>query len=525
MIITEILTENAKKYGNKTALIELEPAIGSRREITWKQFNKKTNKAANALRAIGIEKQDKVIQLMTNSMEWLPIYFGILKSGALAVPLNFRFFAEKIKKCAQISEAKAIFFGKEFIERIESIKNSLDKIIKTYIFTGGEDICPSYAISYEKFIANAQDNEPNEKPNIEDDAAIYFTSGTTGLPKAVLLTHKNLESACITEQKHHHQTNEDNFLCIPPLYHTGAKMHWFGNFIAGAKSVLLKGVKPEWILNAISEEKITIVWLLVPWAHDILIALENKKLNLKDYDASSLRLMHIGAQPVPPTLIKKWMQYFPNRQYDTDYGLTESTGPGCVHLGMENTRKVGAIGLAGYKWNTKIVDDNGKQIAADQIGELLVKGPGVMKQYYKNPEETKKALKNEWLYTGDLAKKDKDGFIWLVDRKKDLVITGGENIYPVEIENFLMTNNKIKDAAVIGIHDDRLGEIAAAIIEAKPNYILVEEEIKTFCEKLPRYKRPRKIFFDKVPRNPTGKIEKPELRKKYAKHSSVIEFE
>ncbi|MBW1616180.1 MAG: AMP-binding protein [Deltaproteobacteria bacterium] len=524
MIITEILIENSKKYGDKTALVELEPAIDNRREITWKQFNKQSNKTANALDSIGIKKSDKVIQLMTNSMEWLPIYFGILKSGALAVPVNFRFFAEKIKKCAQISEAKAIFFGEEFIERIEFIKEALDKTIKTYIFTGNKNLCPSFAVSYEKFITGATDEEPKQKTDINDDASIYFTSGTTGLPKAVLLTHKNLESACITEKRHHYQTHEDNFLCIPPLYHTGAKMHWFGNFIAGAKSVLLKGVKPEWILKALSEEKITIIWLLVPWAHDILIALENKTLNLKDYDVKSLRLMHIGAQPVPPALIKKWMQYFPNRQYDTDYGLTESTGPGCVHLGIENINKVGAIGLAGYKWKAKIVDDNNQETAANQVGELLIKGPGVMREYYKNPEETKKALKNGWLYTGDLAKIDKDGFIWLVDRKKDLVITGGENIYPVEIENFLMTNNKIKDAAIIGIHDDRLGEIAAAIIEAKPNVKIDKREIINFCEKLPRYKRPRKIFFDKIPRNPTGKIEKPELREKYAKYSTVIKF-
>jgi len=516
VIITEILAENAKKYGNKTALVEREPAKNIRREITWNTFDKKANKIANALIERGIKKEDRVIQLMTNSLEWLPIYFGILKTGALAVPLNFRFLAAKIRRCTEITEAKAFIFGKEFIEKIESVKESLDKTVEHYIFAGKEKLCPDFAQTCADFTQGIPDDKPSVKPGLTDNAAIYFTSGTTGEPKAVLLTHTNLESASIVEQKHHYQTHEDNFLCIPPLYHTGAKMHWFGNFVKGAKSVLLKGVKPEWILEAISEEHITIVWLLVPWAHDILIALEDKKLDLKDYKTDQFRLMHIGAQPVPPALIKKWRSYFPNQQYDTDYGLTESTGPGCVHLGIENTEKVGAIGIAGHGWETKIVNDNKEKVVSGEIGELLVRGPGVMKEYRKRPEDTKKTIIDGWLYTGDMAKTDDDGFIWLVDRKKDLVITGGENIYPVEIENFLMTNDKIKDAAVIGIPDERLGEVAAAIISVKEGRTLTEEDIAAFCEFLPRYRRPRKIFFGEVYRNPTGKIEKPKLREEYA---------
>jgi acyl-CoA synthetase (AMP-forming)/AMP-acid ligase II len=278
--------------------------------------------------------------------------------------------------------------------------------------------------------------------------------------------------------------------------------------------VILRGVSPEWILRTVSEERCTIVWLLVPWAQDILDAIESGRVKLSDYTLDQWRLMHIGAQPVPPTLIKRWKHYFPNHQYDTNYGLSESIGPGCVHLGVENIHKVGAIGVPGYGWQVKIVDENRKEIDHG-VGELAVKGAGVMKCYYNDPKATAEVLEDGWLYTGDMAERDADGFIYLVDRKKDVIISGGENLYPVQIEDFLRAHPAIKDVAVIGLPDKRLGEIAAAIIEVKEDASLTEEEVNEFCTKLPRYKRPRKIIFAKVPRNPTGKIEKPLLRRRY----------
>ena len=292
-------------------------------------------------------------------------------------------------------------------------------------------------------------------------------------------------------------------------------MHWFGSLLSGSRAVLLRAVKPEWIIRTISEEKCTIVWLLVPWAQDILDAIDSGKVELSKYRMSQLRLMHIGAQPVPPSLINRWLKIFPHHQYDTNYGLSESIGPGCVHLGVENVHKVGAIGKAGYLWETKIVDERGNIVARGEVGELAVKGPGVMLCYYKNPEASAEVLRDGWLFTGDMAREDEDGFIYLVDRKKDVIITGGENLYPVQIEDFLRSHEKIKDVAVIGLPDERLGEIAAAIIEIKEGETCSEAEINEFCLELPRYKRPRKIIFEKVPRNPTGKIEKPVLRERY----------
>lgn len=514
MLITEMLARNSRMYGNETALVEREPEYGRRREITWREFDDLANRIANALIRQGVGKGDRVVLLLMNCLEWLPIYFGILRTGAWAVPLNFRFDAATIKLCAKLAEARVFLFGEEFIERIDAIRGDLGSV-ERFIFVGPDEVRPDYARDYATWAETGEAVPTRVEIEITDSAALYFTSGTTGTPKAALLTHRNLEFSSFVENNHHRQTHADCFLCIPPLYHTGAKMHWFGSLMVGGKAVILKGVSPRWILEAASEEGASIVWLLVPWALDILFAIENRDVRLRNYDLSRWRLMHIGAQPVPPALIKEWQRIFPHHQYDTNYGLTECTGPGCVHLGVENTHKVGAIGVPGFDWELRIVDPTGEPLPDGAIGELAVRGPAVMKEYYRNPDATRDVLRDGWLLTGDMARKDEDGFYWLVDRKKDVIITGGENIYPVEIEAFLQAHPKVQDVAVIGLPSVRLGEITAAIIQLKPGQDMTEEELQEFCKGLPRYKRPRRIIFAPVPRNPTGKIEKPKLRKLY----------
>lgn len=534
MPITEFLERNARLYPNDVSLVEINPANQPernitwreynlieasesekyRREMTWREFDVKANRFANFLFTRGIRKGDKVAILLMNCLEWLPIYFGILKTGALAVPMNYRYAADEIKYCADLADVRMLVFGPEFTERVTAVKDEMN--IDDYFFVGKHDETPDYADNYAEMTYYCSTIVPPVEISDDDYAAIYFSSGTTGFPKAILHTHAALVHSCKAEQNHHSQTRDDVFLCIPPLYHTGAKMHWFGSLLSGSKAVLLRGVKPEWVLQAVSEEKATIVWLLVPWAQDILDSIDRGDINLDDYRIAQWRLMHVGAQPVPPSLIKRWKSIFPNHQYDTNYGLSESIGPGCVHLGVENIHKVGAIGIAGYGWETKIVDERRNEVAEGEVGELAVRGAGVMKCYYKNPEASAEVLTDDgWLLTGDMAKMDDEGFIYLVDRKKDVIISGGENLYPVQIEDYLRAYDKIKDVAVIGLPDKRLGEIAAAIIEIKPGMNCTEEEINDFCSDLPRYKRPKKIIFADVPRNPTGKIEKPKLREIY----------
>ena len=535
MVITDLLERNARLYGGDVALVEINPSeerdnavtwrdfnlienanpeAPYRREMSWKDFDRRANRFANLLLSRGLKKGTKVAVLLMNCLEWLPIYFGILKAGCIAVPMNYRYSSDEIQYCLDLADVEVLVFGPEFVSRMDVIADQIPGVrMMFYVGKNG----PKYTEDCIRLTGFCSSSAPPVALTEEDDAAIYFSSGTTGFPKAILHNHKALVRACLTEQNHHSQGREDVFLCIPPLYHTGAKMHWFGSLVSGSKAVLLRGIKPEWILRAVTEEKCTIVWLLVPWAQDLLDAIDDGRVDLSKYRLDQWRLMHIGAQPVPPSLIKRWMAVFPHHQYDTNYGLSESIGPGCVHLGVENVHKVGAIGVPGFGWETKIVDERGVEVPQGEVGELAVKGDGVMQCYYKNPEATAEVLKGDWLFTGDMARIDEDGFIYLVDRKKDVVISGGENLYPVQIEDFLRAHPKIKDVAVIGLPDSRLGEIAAAIIEIKEGETCTQAEIDAFCTAMPRYKRPRKVFFDKVPRNPTGKIEKPALREKYCR--------
>ena len=534
MPITSLLEQNCKLYPEDVALVEVNPAIEDdrrmtwreyslvestphgpyRREITWRVFNEKANRFANLLLERGIKKGDKVGILLMNCLEWLPIYFGTLKTGALAVPLNFRYSAEEIEYCVNLAECDVLVFGQEFIGRVEQIADRISN--KRLLFFYG-DSCPRFAEDYTRLTSNCSSRDPRILVTDEDDAAISLAPGTTGFPKAILHNHESLMHSAKCEQKHHGQTKKDVFLCIPPLYHTGAKMHWFGSLISGSKAVLLKGTRPADVLETVSAEGCTIVWLLVPWAQDILDALDSGELKKENYRLKQWRLMHIGAQPVPKSMIRHWLEYFPNHQYDTNYGLSESIGPGCVHLGVENVHKVGAIGVPGYGWECRIVDEHRNVIEEPEtVGELAVRGPGVMTCYFNDPEATEEVLDRAgWLYTGDMAKVDEDGFIYLVDRKKDVIISGGENIYPVQIEDFLHTFEPVEDAAVIGLPDKRLGEITCAIVEIKKNHTCTEEDIEEYCLKLPRYKRPKKIVIADVPRNATGKIEKPKLREMY----------
>ena len=513
MNVIDLLEKNARLYPNETAYVEIRPVTKTRKAINWIEFDKRTNQFANALVDRGITEGRSVFLLGKNSLNWLECYFAVLKTGAWIIPLNFRFTDEDILYCTQVAEPTAFIFDEEYASRIETLHDSMSSI-QTFVCMGQSD--SAFMDNLETMISKGLPGSPGRPLEDRKPCALYFTSGTTGAPKPVLITHANLLCTAITESTNNGIDQEDGLLMMPPLYHL-AIGHLLGLLAVGGKTILLtERITPQFILEVMESEKISYLFLLVPWALDLLEALDKKELLKEGYDLSEWRFTQMGAQPIPPSIVQRLKDYFPDMQFDTTYGLSESTGPGVVHLGIQNQHKIGAIGKASLMWSARIVNIQGKDVETGQVGELIVKGNGVMSEYYKNPDLTRQTIENGWLHTGDLARWDEDGFIYLVDRKKDLVISGGENIFPVEVEEIILQHPKVYDVAVIGTPNERLGEIVTAVIQTVSGLTMSEEEVIDFCEKkLSRYKRPRLIIFDTVPRSPTGKIEKPKLRKKY----------
>ena len=498
MNILDLLEKNARLFPNETAYVEVRPVTKIRRAVDWIEFHERTNQLANALLDKGIREGGSVLLLGRNSLSWLECYFAVLKTGAWVVPLNFRFTDEDILYCTQVAEPDAFIFDEEYAARIEKLHDSISSI-RTYICM--EPVDSEFIENLETITLNASPTSPGMPVEDQRPCALYFTSGTTGAPKPVLLTHTNLMSTAITESTNNGLDQEDGLLMMPPLYHL-AIGHLLGLLAVGGKTVLLtERITPQFILDALESEKITYLFLLVPWALDLLVALDKKEVLKENHDLSAWRFTQMGAQPIPPSIVHRLKDYFPDMQFDTTYGLSESTGPGVVHLGTKNAHKTGAIGKESLMWSARIVDPGGKDLGPGRVGELLVKGNGVMSEYYKNPDLTRQTIEDGWLHTGDLAKRDEDGFIFLVDRKKDLVISGGENIFPFEVEQIILQHPKVHDVAVIGTPDERLGEIVTAVIQVVSGLTLNEDEVIDYCEKnLPRYKRPRSIIFDAVPR-------------------------
>ena len=525
MLVTELLKNNAERYPDQEALVAVESGAvapfddaayrAARRAVTWREFNRMANQVANYWRSRDIGPGSKVAILLMNCLEWLPLYFGTLKSGAVAVPLNFRYTAAEIARNTAFVEAEAVVFGAYSEPAVTAAVPELTGV-RTFVYLGPADTCPPYARTWEACISGADDGEPEQTPSPDQDAAIYFSSGTTGAPKAVVYTHGTLESACLLEHGNHRQTHDDVFICIPPLYHVGGKLHWMGNLLVGAKGVLLLGFRVEPFFETMWREGVTIAFLLLPWVQDILFGLDSGTLEPARYSLTRWRMLHMGAQPIPPSVVRRMQEAFPQLACEVSYGLTEAGGPGCLNLSADRMDKLGSVGVPSAGWEAKIVDPAGKALPAGEIGHLLLRSARMMRCYYRDPETTAAALADGWLHTGDLARTDGDGFYYIVGRMKDIIISGGENIYPVQIEEFLRSHEAVEDVAVFGLCDCRLGEAVAAQVQLKPGRSCTEEELRAFCQGLPRYQRPGRFFFGDVPRNPTGKIDKVALRKRYS---------
>lgn len=507
---------HARHIPDKVCLIERTPATGERRTYTWKEFNDEINRIANYLsNELGVKHGDFVMHLQNNSLEWVITYFAIIRLGAVVVPLNFRFESSDILYAAEVCNPDVFILGSEFLKVVQPIQKELSTV-KSYICVG--DGVPGDMIDFSKTVqAYADVSDALVEVDRDHDLAMMFTSGTTGKPKPVLHTHFSLNSTAIGNGMSYFVQKDDNYLIFLPLYHSGTMFLWAPFYATGAKGTIIREFRdPKWIIEAIAEEKCTDVLFVVPIGIAILNALENGDIRMQDYDLSSWKYMEIGAQPVPYDIMKLLVEKLPCAVSNI-YGITEGGGGGSFNLYPEDTlSKPGSIGKPTFGVEAKIVGPNGEELAAEEVGELVFRTPRMMREYYSNPEKTEETLKNGWLYTGDLLKKDKDGYFFIVDRMKDMITCGGENIYPVEIEDALMDHPDIDDVACIGYPDDRLVEIVLAVVQMKKGRSMTEKEVIEFAKsKLSLYKVPRKVVFDQVPRNPTGKLMKPQLREQY----------
>ncbi|MFC1905467.1 class I adenylate-forming enzyme family protein [Chloroflexota bacterium] len=523
MTVPEILRWCAHNWPDKEAIVEMDPVSATRRALTYKQYDDRVNMLANALLDSGIKKGDMVLHLMRNGIEWLETYFAIIRIGAIVVPLNFRFTSDDVKYAADICEPPLIIVEDRLTNVIMPIHSSLTSI-RNFVCIG-EDV-PSGMLQYEQFIKGHSANHPDIQISEDDESGLYFTSGTTGKPKPILFTHKNLYSSAIMNGLNWPLNNDDNFIIHIPLFHTAAFMFWLPFLFWGAKCTFLQKFSGSYLFETIDREKGTYIAAPLPQCVEIINSMRNEEIKEAGYDLSSLRIINTGGSPYPKDVLKDLMDLFPRADIVHCWGLSEGGGAGTATTitSAELRKKLGSTGKPAPMVDIKIVDNKGNDIVTGETGEIIIRTERNMKAYYKNPQMTSEILKEGWLYSGDIGKFDEDGYLYITDRKKDVIISGGENVYPAEVEEVLLTHPKIVDAAVISTPDDKFGECVTAVITLKSGEVIDKEELLKWCiEKFPAFKRPRKIEFGDIPRaGAVQKIIKSELRRRYSGEETIM---
>lgn len=500
-----ILEKNAEKYPDKEAIVFQD------RRLTYKELNERVNSLAKGLLDLGIRKGDIVALLLYNCAEFMEITFAVNKVGAIWLPLNWRLVGEELSYILNDAQAKMLISEKAFSEVIEPVKKNVP-LVKEYVGIG-KDV-PEGWQSYDGIVnSNLGAVVSHESVEMDDLSRLMYTSGTTAHPKGVMLTYGNLYWKNIGHILEFDISPEDKILIVGPLYHVGGlDLPATGVIYAGGSVVILRRFDPIEVLQAVDKERITGAWL-APAMMNMLL----QEPTIKQYDVSSLRFIIDGGEKMPEPLIRKFTELFPNTWFSDAYGLTETLSGDTFLRKDKSLDKLGSVGRAVTHLEMKIVDDNGKEVPPRELGEIVLKGPKVFKGYWNNPQATEAAIKQGWFYTGDIGYVDEEGYLYIVDRKKDVIISGGENVYPVEVEEVLLMHPKIMEAAVIGTPDERFGERITAVVNLKPGEDMTKEELLEWCkEKFPAYKRPRQIEFGDIPKSPTQKILKPELRLRYS---------
>ncbi len=503
MNIGQILTFTAHKYPQKIAL------ICEQERMTYQEFDDRVNRLANGLLRLGLTKGDKVAVLLFNSIPLVEVFFASAKAGGVFTPVNFRFTAEEVFYILDHSDARFFIYGEEFSELVENIRPRLKKV-EFYFSIGGS--APPSILNYETFLKESLSQEPDIPLSEKDECQLMYTSGTTGKPKGAILTHENLLWNLFNTVLGREEKEGETSIVIGPLYHTAALNNHFLTRVAMAgTSVLVRQFDPERVMKMIEQEKVTVI-SGAPSAYHLMLSLPEGR-----YDTRSITKCTTGASILPNETKETLIKLFPNLSgiYDV-YGCTEATPSIAILKAKDSLSKRECVGQAVAFLEVRIVDDQDRDVKTGEVGEVICRGPNVMKGYYKDEEATREALRGGWLHTGDLARMDEEGFIYIVDRKKDMIVSGGENIYPREIEEILYSHPKIEDAAIFGVPDPLWGESVRAVIVLKKGEAMTAEEVIEYCKNhLASYKKPRSVeFVESLPRNPSGKVLKTILRER-----------
>lgn len=502
LVLGDIIRRNAKVRPNKTAI------IFERNQLTYGQLNDQVNRFANALLSLGIKRGDRVGLLMRNSHLFVTVYFAVIKIGAILVPINFWYRGPETTFVVNKSGVSTFILAEEFIDPVEGIKKDL-KPVQRYIVIGQKT--PRGMLSFDALMASSSNREPSAEVHENDPHLILFTSGTTGVPKGAVITQRNYFLLSGIHSQYMRIEEDDTYMNVYPMFHMGgAPLSVFPVFYVGATLVIVSTPPtPEKMLKAIQDCRVT-HFMAVPTLWRRLLEYPQ----FDQYDLSSLKVAMGASDSMPKDLLGEVLKRCPASSPQL-YGLSE--GGIITYLKPdESMKKIGSSGKPHSQCEIRLVDDNDRDVPPGSVGEIICRGEHIMSHYWDMPEETKNALRGGWLHTGDLGRFDEEGYIYIVGRKKDMIISGGQNIYPAEVEKLLLQHAKIEEAAVIGIPDKEWGETVMAIVAPKKGEKLTEDEVINYVkENLASYNKPRFVrFMDALPRtSATGKIQKSELRK------------
>jgi O-succinylbenzoate-CoA ligase len=500
-----ILTKRAQLSPNLEAFVD----VASERRFSFAELNVRTNRTAHALIGLGVRKGDRVAILMMNGVEFLESFFAIAKIGAVCVPLNWRLVPDELAFILKDSGATLLIYGAEFENGVVDLQaRGADGTDIAHWICLGEPRA-EFAHDYNAIVAAASSDEPEAAASDDDDLYIMYTSGTTGLPKGAVHTHDTALWASITMGMTSEIRYADRYLVSLPLFHVGALTPITGCVHRGVTSVVVRSFDPGQTWELIDRERISVM-LAVPAMLNFMLQVPQKD----QVDYSTLRWCMSGAAPVPVSLIEAYDKL--GIEIHQVYGLTESCGPACLISPEDAIAKAGSTGKAFFHTEVRVVDEAGRDVEAGDVGEVIIAGRHNMKGYWNRPEATAETLRDGWLHTGDLATIDKEGFIYIQDRKKDMIISGGENVYPAEIENAILQQPGVREVAVIGQPSPKWGESPLAIVVASDPQLSAEQVLERLAGKLARFKLPRAVeFVDEIPRNPTGKVLKRLLRDQF----------